>query len=260
MRVVWQRQRIPKAWRRAGGVLKPKEKGASDISQFRPICLLDVKGKIFFSIVAQRQDSLAAWSIQAWSGTKSKQPRRTRETYMWFSLTWPMLLAQFPIIFSGNLSTSSMYQNISQHWSRPISKTYNCALQQPTTWQRLEVGIMAGYRVLPLVFTMAMEVIIRASKWVVGRERARARLHLPPIRAYMDDMTTLTTTEAHTKQLLGKLQENIKWAQMKIKQILKHLHCQGGAIRHKVLYRGRLNTNSVWAACQKPRQMVQLKP
>lgn len=147
MRVVWQRQRIPKAWRRAGGVLKPKEKGASDISQFRPICLLDVKGKIFFSIVAQRQDSLAAWSIQAWSGTKSKQPRRTRETYMWFSLTWPMLLAQFPIIFSGNLSTSSMYQNISQHWSRPISKTYNCALQQPTTWQRLEVGIMAGYTV-----------------------------------------------------------------------------------------------------------------
>lgn len=96
-----------------------------------------------------------------------------------------------------------------------------------------------------LVFTMAMEVIIRASKWVVGRERARARLHLPPIRAYMDDMTTLTTTEAHTKQLLGKLQENIKWAQMKIKQILKHLHCQGGALRHKVLYRGRLNTNSV---------------
>lgn len=59
MRVVWQKQRIPKAWRRAGGVLKPKEKGASDISQFRPICLLDVKGKIFFSIVAQRQDSLA---------------------------------------------------------------------------------------------------------------------------------------------------------------------------------------------------------
>lgn len=201
MRVVWQKQRIPKAWRRADGVLKPKEKGASDISQFRPICLLDVKGKIFFSIVAQRQDSLA----------------KKDETYMWFSLTWPMLLAQFPIIFSGNLSTSSMYQNISQHWSRPISKTYNCALQQPTTWQRLEVGIMAGYTVLPLVFTMAMEVIIRASKWVVGRERARARLHLPPIRAYMDDMTTLTTTEAHTKQLLGKLQENIKWAQMKIK-------------------------------------------
>lgn len=33
----------------------------------------------------------------------------------------------------------------------------------------------------------------------------------------MDDMTTLTTTAACTRQLLGKLQENIKWARMKIK-------------------------------------------
>ncbi|KAJ8393735.1 hypothetical protein AAFF_G00057880 [Aldrovandia affinis] len=64
---------------------------------------------------------------------------------------------------------------------------------------------------------MAMEVIIRASKWVVGGERTKNGLRLPPIRAYMDDMTTLTTTAACTRRLLGKLQENIKWARMKIK-------------------------------------------
>lgn len=40
--------------RRAGGVLIPKEKDASDISQFRPICLLNVEGKTFFSVIAQR--------------------------------------------------------------------------------------------------------------------------------------------------------------------------------------------------------------
>ncbi|KAJ8390956.1 hypothetical protein AAFF_G00098760 [Aldrovandia affinis] len=64
---------------------------------------------------------------------------------------------------------------------------------------------------------MAMEVIIRASKWVVGGERTKNGLCLPPIRAYMDDMTTLTTTAACTRRLLGKLQENIKWARMKIR-------------------------------------------
>ncbi|KAJ8392683.1 hypothetical protein AAFF_G00073570 [Aldrovandia affinis] len=65
---------------------------------------------------------------------------------------------------------------------------------------------------------MAMEVIIRASKWVVGGERTKNGLRLPPIRAYMDDMTTLTTTAACTRRLLQKqLQENIKWARMKIK-------------------------------------------
>lgn len=54
IRVVWQKQLIPKALRRAGGVLIPKEKDTTDIAQLRPICLLNVEGKIFFSIVSQR--------------------------------------------------------------------------------------------------------------------------------------------------------------------------------------------------------------
>ncbi|KAJ8016034.1 hypothetical protein DPEC_G00002940 [Dallia pectoralis] len=76
---------------------------------------------------------------------------------------------------------------------------------------------MAGCTISPLAFTMAMEVIIRASRWVVGGEKTKNGIRLPPIRAYMDDMTTLTTTAACTRRLLGKLQENIKWARMKIK-------------------------------------------
>lgn len=76
---------------------------------------------------------------------------------------------------------------------------------------------MAGCTISPLAFTMAMEVIIRASRWVVGGERSKNGIHLPPIRAYMNNMTILTTTAACTRRLLGKLQENIKWAWMKIK-------------------------------------------
>ncbi len=87
----------------------------------------------------------------------------------------------------------------------------------PTSWQCIELGIMAACTILPLAFTMAMEVIIRASRWVEGGERTKNWIHLPPIQAYMDDMTTLNTTAASTRRLLGKLQENIKWAQMKIK-------------------------------------------
>lgn len=52
-RVLWQK-RIHKEWRRAGGVLIPKEKDAVNISQFRPISLLNVDGKIFFSVIAKR--------------------------------------------------------------------------------------------------------------------------------------------------------------------------------------------------------------
>ncbi|XP_063049584.1 MAP/microtubule affinity-regulating kinase 3-like [Engraulis encrasicolus] len=86
-----------------------------------------------------------------------------------------------------------------------------------TAWQHLEVGIMAGCTISPLAFTMAMELIIRASRWVVGGERLKNGLRLPPIRAYMDDMTTITTTPACTKRLLDKLQGNIQGARMAIK-------------------------------------------
>lgn len=41
MQTVWRKRAIPKVWRRAGGVLIPKEKDASNISQFRPISLLN---------------------------------------------------------------------------------------------------------------------------------------------------------------------------------------------------------------------------
>lgn len=68
-----------------------------------------------------------------------------------------------------------------------------------TAWQRLEIGIMAGCTTSPLAFTMAMEVIIRASRWVVGGQQFKAGLRLPPIRACMDDMTTLTTTMPCTR-------------------------------------------------------------
>jgi len=54
MRTAWEKRTMPKAWRRVGGVLIPKEENTVDISQLRPISLMNVEGKVFFSITAQR--------------------------------------------------------------------------------------------------------------------------------------------------------------------------------------------------------------
>lgn len=54
MKVAWQKGVIPRAWRRARGILIPKGKNSSSISQFRQISLLNIEGKIFFSVLAQR--------------------------------------------------------------------------------------------------------------------------------------------------------------------------------------------------------------
>lgn len=79
---------------------------------------------------------------------------------------------------------------------------YNIRLNHKLATARGTEGIMAGCTISPFAFTMAMKVIIRASKWVVGGERLQCNQRLPPIRAYMDNLTTLTTTVPCTKRLL----------------------------------------------------------
>ena len=76
---------------------------------------------------------------------------------------------------------------------------------------------MAGCTISPFAFTMAMEVIVRASKWVVGGERRQDLMCLTPIRAYMDDMTLVTTTVQCMKRILERLNKNLKWAGTKNK-------------------------------------------
>ncbi len=44
-----------------------------------------------------------------------------------------------------------------------------------TTWQHLEVGIM------PLAFTMEMDVFIKMAKWVVGSKQPKSGVHLTPV-------------------------------------------------------------------------------
>jgi len=90
-----------------------------------------------------------------------------------------------------------------------------------TSWQQLEIALMAGCTISPLGFTMAMELIIRASKWVAGGQQMKNSLRLPPIRTYMDNMITITTT-----QQTRKLQENVGWAQMEIKPRKSRSICQ----------------------------------
>lgn len=54
MRTAREKRTIPKMWCRAGGVLIPKEKDAANISQSRPVSLLNVKRNQYIDTVATR--------------------------------------------------------------------------------------------------------------------------------------------------------------------------------------------------------------
>ena len=50
----WETGRVDNEWKRAEGVYIPKEKDSRSLTQFRPISLLNVEGKVFFTIMASR--------------------------------------------------------------------------------------------------------------------------------------------------------------------------------------------------------------
>lgn len=240
MRLAWEQGIIPKAWRRAGGVLIPKEKDSTDINQFRPISLLNVEGKIFFSVIAQRMTSylernnLVDTTIQK-AGIPGFSGCLEHTSMIWHQIqTAKKEKSDLHVVFLdlanafGSVPHNFLWSSFDffripgtiTHLVQEYFQDLQLCFTMPdftTTWHHMEIGIMAGCTISPLAFTMAMEVIIRASKWVVGGKRLKSGVRLPPIRAYMDDMTTVTTTTSCTRRLLGKLQENITGARMKIK-------------------------------------------
>ncbi len=240
MKVTWEKSIIPKAWKRAGGILIPKEKNSSTIHQFRQISLLNVEGKIFFSVVAQSlsaflknnnyvDTSVQKAGISGFSGCLEHanviwhQIQMTKKEKKDLHVVFLDLANAFGSVPHEVLWAAFNFFQVPEGITRLVKAYFQdlqfCVTTQDSTtaWQHLEIGIMAGCTISPLAFTMAMELIIQASRWVVGGERLKSGLQLPPIRAYMDDMTTITTTNTCTKRLLYKLQGNIRWARMEIK-------------------------------------------
>lgn len=54
MRVVGKSKLIPAEWQEAARIFIPKELNSTTINQFRNIALLNVEGKLFFTVLAKR--------------------------------------------------------------------------------------------------------------------------------------------------------------------------------------------------------------
>ena len=54
LRSMWAKNEISDAWREAEGVFIPKEENASSVEKYRTISLLNVEGKLFFSLKSER--------------------------------------------------------------------------------------------------------------------------------------------------------------------------------------------------------------
>ena len=79
-----------------------------------------------------------------------------------------------------------------------------------TNRQKLNIGIMMGWVISPLLFALVMERILRSADVNTNQPG-------PSMKAFMDDVTLIAESRSHMKQLETRLRGLFKWAAVKIK-------------------------------------------
>ena len=86
-----------------------------------------------------------------------------------------------------------------------------------TCWINLDVGIAMGCTISPILFVLAMEVILKAATGSAGPADLGTGYQTPPLKAFMDDTTVLSTNENDTREILGRLDEVVAAVRMQFK-------------------------------------------
>ncbi|GFO00759.1 reverse transcriptase [Plakobranchus ocellatus] len=86
-----------------------------------------------------------------------------------------------------------------------------------TSWINLEVGIAMGCTIPPILFVMAMEVILKAAEGSAGPANLGGGCSMPPLKAFMDDTTIICSKEDETRRMLTRLDDLMSWCRMEFK-------------------------------------------
>ena len=98
-----------------------------------------------------------------------------------------------------------------------ISANFKCTYvrfsnsKYSTNWQKLNIGIMRGCVISPLLFVLVIEMLLCST------EVNTNEITGPSMKAFIDDVTLVTESRSHVEQLVTRLLEFFKWAAMKIK-------------------------------------------
>ena len=237
----WKKGIVPEEWCLADGIWIPKEMQSKGITNFRPISLLIVEGKIFFGVLAHRMTTFLMsnhyinTSVQKagipgfpgclehlqmiWNSILSARRDKTELHVIWLDLanaysSVPHHLIRMALEFFN--SPSKVGEIIMKYFNSAFMKF--TVKNYTTKWQALEIGIM--------------ELILRGaantSKGVMKNEH----LTLPPSRAFMDDITILVPSQISANGLLQRYYDLFTWARMKAKpKKSRSLSLVGGSVR-----------------------------
>ena len=230
-------QVIPIHWRVAHEVYIPKNKPPNPnlIKDFRPISLINVESKLFFSLVSQRfvshiinNNKFINASIQkgcmekipgcwehmsmVWDSLKSAKQDKASVSAIWLDVanaygSVPHRLIYFALKRYG---ISEKWINIIQQYYQGIwSKCFQEL--SPSSWHHHQRGIFVGCTVSIILFLAAINVII---EFTLSLQDSFIQEHRLGMKAFMDDLFVVSSSTEGTQLLLDRCTHALSWACM----------------------------------------------
>ena len=241
LRGLWIKNQISETWKEAEGVLIPKEDGATDISKFRTISLLNVEGKLYFAFKAKRlldytlsngyiDTAIQKGGIPGVSGclehtallSQLIQEAKTEKKNLvitWLDISNAYGSIPHKLIIKALESahvSKEMIDLIKGYYDNP--KIRFATKQFTTDWQKLEKGIITGCTLSVVLFTLTMTWLVLSAKKETKGPKTKSGQQQENSRLFMDDLNTTTETIVQTSYLLRKLEIIFNWAGLDFKQ------------------------------------------
>ncbi|XP_062387675.1 uncharacterized protein LOC134076569 [Sardina pilchardus] len=240
IKAIWRRGRVAQQWRHAEGIWIPKEENSRSIEQFRVISLLSVEGKVFFSIVSQRmtefllRNAYIDTSVQKGgvprvpgciehTGVVTQLIREAREGKGDLAVLWLDLANAYGSIPHKLVETALNLHHVPTKIRDLILDYYSCFSLRVTNgaltsaWHCLEKGIITGCTLSVILFSLAMNMLVKSAEVECRGPLTKSGTRQPPIRAFMDDLTVTTTSVPGCRWILKVLEQLISWARMEFK-------------------------------------------
>ena len=235
---------VPLCWRVNDGIMIPKVDNPSSgvIGDFRQIALLNVEGKLFWSMVADRlydflvtrnefvsprvqkgsmRKVAGCWEHTAmvWSALKDARKNRKDVAAIWLDLanaygSVPHKLIVFAL----------RRYHVPDTWVELIMSYYDglwgrsSASGVSSDWMRYERGIFAGCTISVVLFVAAFNVILEyVDAGGVARYKMGSGEEIELLRGFMDDVSILTSSVESANVALKRTEKAVSWARMKLK-------------------------------------------
>ena len=261
LREMWVQNKVAKSWRRAEGVLIPKEHNATQIERFRTISLLNVEGKIFFKMKADKitayllennyiDTRIQKGGVPGISGCLEHTAIVTQMIREAIRNKWDLVETWLDIKNAYGSIPHKLINLALEKTHLPedvisIVKNYYEDVQIrfttpnfTTKWQKLERGIVTGCTLSVPLFALTMTMLLLSTRKETKGPKVKSGQQQENARLYMDDITTTTRTPVQTNHLLKEIARFFSWARLEVKPekcralVIK----KGKVINHPIMY------------------------